>query len=169
MTLGTVAHQVPLSRNSLGNNTGAGCHILLQEIFLTQGWNCVSFVFFIGRGVLYHKHHQRSPATISKSTFPVLFYFLCWIFPSRLSPSPSAFQHTQLYPVLIRLHRQGSFIYLPTPTVPSLPFSLPSGSTYFWSQGNTISIPLCSQPLKLLLSKTLMTSMILHLPGNAHY
>ena len=112
VTLGTVAHQVPLSRDSLGKNTGAGCHILLQEIFLTQGWNCVSFVFCIDRGVLYHKHHQRSPATISKSTFPVLFYFLCWIFPSRLSPSPSAFQHTLLYPILMRLHRGRGALFI---------------------------------------------------------
>ena len=25
--------------DSLGNNTGVGCHALLQGIFLTQGWN----------------------------------------------------------------------------------------------------------------------------------
>ena len=32
----TVAYQAPLS---MGKNTGAGCHFLLQEIFLTQGLN----------------------------------------------------------------------------------------------------------------------------------
>ena len=39
VTLWTVAHQVPLSWNSPGKNTGAGCHALLQGIFLTQGLN----------------------------------------------------------------------------------------------------------------------------------
>ena len=34
-----VAHQAPLSRNSLGENTGVGCHFLLQGIFPTQGSN----------------------------------------------------------------------------------------------------------------------------------
>ena len=37
VTLWTVAHQVPLSWNSPGKNTGAGCHALLQGIFPTQG------------------------------------------------------------------------------------------------------------------------------------
>ena len=31
--------QAPLSRNFPGKNAGAGCHFLLQEIFLTQGLN----------------------------------------------------------------------------------------------------------------------------------
>ena len=35
----TVAHQAPLSWNSPGNNTGVGCHSLLQGIFPTQGSN----------------------------------------------------------------------------------------------------------------------------------
>ena len=34
-----VAHQAPLSMNFPGKNTGAGCHFLLQGIFLTQGMN----------------------------------------------------------------------------------------------------------------------------------
>ena len=32
-----VAHQAPLSLVLSGKNTGAGCHFLLQEIFLIQG------------------------------------------------------------------------------------------------------------------------------------
>ena len=39
MTLWTVAHQVPLSLRFSSKNTGVGCHILLQGIFLTQGSN----------------------------------------------------------------------------------------------------------------------------------
>ena len=35
----TVAHQAPLSMDSLGKNTGVGGHSLLKEIFLTQRLN----------------------------------------------------------------------------------------------------------------------------------
>ena len=38
-TICSVAHQAPLSWNSSGENTGAGCHALLQRMFLTQGLN----------------------------------------------------------------------------------------------------------------------------------
>ena len=46
--------------NSLGKNTGVGCHALIQGLFLTQGSNsglphC--------RWVLYHLSHQGSPVT----------------------------------------------------------------------------------------------------------
>ena len=34
-----VAHQAPQPRDSLGKNTGVGCHALFQGIFLTQGSN----------------------------------------------------------------------------------------------------------------------------------
>ena len=48
--------------NSLGKNTGVGCHSLLLRIFPTQGSNpglpqC--------RQILYHLSHQRSPPTSS--------------------------------------------------------------------------------------------------------
>ena len=33
----TVAHQTPLSMGIPGENTGVGCHYLLQGIFLIQG------------------------------------------------------------------------------------------------------------------------------------
>ena len=54
-TLWTVAHQAPLVHgDSPGKNTGVGCHVLLQGVFLTQGLNlCLlnilhwqAFVFF---------------------------------------------------------------------------------------------------------------------------
>ena len=35
----TVAHQAPLSIDSPGKDTEMGCHVLLQEIFPTQGSN----------------------------------------------------------------------------------------------------------------------------------
>ena len=36
-TLGTIAHEAPLSVGFSRQNTGVGCHFLLQEIFLTYG------------------------------------------------------------------------------------------------------------------------------------
>ena len=39
LTLWTVAHHTPLSMGSPGKNTGVGCYLLLQGIFLTQGLN----------------------------------------------------------------------------------------------------------------------------------
>ena len=55
--LRTVADQVLCPWNSLGKNTGADCHFLLQEIYLTQQSNpgvlhC--------RKILYHLSHQRN-------------------------------------------------------------------------------------------------------------
>ena len=38
-TLWTVAHQTLCPWNSPGENTGVGCHTLLQGIIPTQGWN----------------------------------------------------------------------------------------------------------------------------------
>ena len=39
VTLWSVAHQAPLSRDSPGRNTGVGCHFLPQGMFQTQGSN----------------------------------------------------------------------------------------------------------------------------------
>ena len=39
VTLWTVAHQISLSIDSPGKNTGVGGHVLLQRTFLTQGSN----------------------------------------------------------------------------------------------------------------------------------
>ena len=44
--------------NSLGKNTGVGCHSLLQGIFPTQGSN-LGFLHF--RQIRYHLSHQESP------------------------------------------------------------------------------------------------------------
>ena len=51
------------SWNSVGNNTGLGCHFLLQGIFPTQGSN-VGLPHF--RQILYHLSHQGSPNSIFK-------------------------------------------------------------------------------------------------------
>ena len=44
MTQWTVASRLPCPWDSPGKNTEAGCHVLLQGIFLTQGsnWRCLS-------------------------------------------------------------------------------------------------------------------------------
>ena len=44
-----------------GKNTAAGCHVLLQEIFLPGDRTCIPCVFYIGRQVLYQLSHQGSP------------------------------------------------------------------------------------------------------------
>ena len=43
----TVACQAPLSMGFPRQNTGVGCHFLLQGIFPTQGWTWVSRI--VGR------------------------------------------------------------------------------------------------------------------------
>ena len=58
VTTWTVACQAPLSMGFSGNNTGVGCHFLLQGIFPTQGSNphllhC--------RQILLQLSHLRSP------------------------------------------------------------------------------------------------------------
>ena len=60
-TLQNVARQALLSRDSSGKNTGVGCPVLLQEIFLTQGLNLHPFCFLHCRQILYHLSHQGSP------------------------------------------------------------------------------------------------------------
>ena len=49
----TVVRQAPLSRSFPGKNTGVGCHFLLQGIFPTRDWTFISWVFCVGRWVLY--------------------------------------------------------------------------------------------------------------------
>ena len=53
----TVSLQAPLSMDFPGKNAGVGCHFLLQEIFLTQGFN---LGFPHCRQKLYHPYHQGS-------------------------------------------------------------------------------------------------------------
>ena len=59
----SVACQAPLPWDSPGKNTGVGCHLLLQVIFLTQGSNpgllhC--------RQTVYHLSHWGSPMAESE-------------------------------------------------------------------------------------------------------
>ena len=55
-TLWTVAHQAPLSMDSLGKNTGVGCHFLLQGIFLNQDLNpcLLCLLHWQGEALLLH-------------------------------------------------------------------------------------------------------------------
>ena len=65
-TLWTVACQAPLW-DSPNESTGVGCHFLLQGIFLTRGLNPHLLHLCIGRQVLYHYHHLRSPLLPKRS------------------------------------------------------------------------------------------------------
>ena len=62
VTLWTVAHQAPLSRNSPGKNTGVGCHFLLQGTFQTQGSN---------PGLLCLLHWQMSYCHLGSPLMPL--------------------------------------------------------------------------------------------------
>ena len=64
--------------DSLGKNTGAGCHALLQGIFPTQGLNpglphC--------RWILYHLSHQGSPC-VCANIFERICVLCVWMFVS---------------------------------------------------------------------------------------
>ena len=52
-TLWNIAHQVPLSMDSPGRNTRVGCHVLLQGIFPTQGFNSVLSPALQAHSLLY--------------------------------------------------------------------------------------------------------------------
>ena len=49
-----------------GKNIGAGCHLLLHWIFLTQGSNLHSCVSCIGRQILYHYANWEASAVEQK-------------------------------------------------------------------------------------------------------
>ena len=78
-TLWTVAFQAPLSMEFSRQEYWSGCHILLQGIFLTQGWNpglphC--------RQILYCLNHQAIPNEYgifpTQGSNPCLSCLLCW-------------------------------------------------------------------------------------------
>ena len=52
---------------SPGKNTGVGCHVLLQEIFATQGW---SPGLLHCRQILNHLNHQGSPRILGWVAYP---------------------------------------------------------------------------------------------------
>ena len=58
----TVAHQAPLSMEFSRQNTGVGCHVLRQGIFLTQESNPG---LLHGRSILYYLNHL--PLSLDKS------------------------------------------------------------------------------------------------------
>ena len=63
-TLWTVAHQAPLSMEFSRQDTGVGCHFLLQEIFLTQELN---------PRLLHLLHWQVDSFTTAPSGKPILY------------------------------------------------------------------------------------------------
>ena len=54
----TVARQALRPWDSLGKNTGGGCHFLLQGVFPTQGSN---LGLLYCKRILYHLSHLRNP------------------------------------------------------------------------------------------------------------
>ena len=69
------SHQVlSVSMDFPDKNTGAGCHFLLQGIFLTQGSNLYLFCLPHCRWTLYPMSHRGSPACYNPSTFPLSKY-----------------------------------------------------------------------------------------------
>ena len=54
-------------RDSLGKNTGLGCHALLQGIFPSQGLNSG---LLHCRWTLYHVSHQESPRILDWVAYP---------------------------------------------------------------------------------------------------
>ena len=56
-----------------GKNTGVGCHGLLQGIYPTRGWTCISYVSCVGRWLLYRWHHLGS---LYISINALIFYHL---------------------------------------------------------------------------------------------
>ena len=75
----TVAHQVPLSMDSPGKNTGVGCHDFLQGIFPTQGLNLCLLWLLHRRQILYQGSYLGSPTYIAKYYYqhPLLKWCIC--------------------------------------------------------------------------------------------
>ena len=65
VTLGTVAHQAPLSLGFPDKNTRLGSHFLLRGYSQPRDWTCVSC---IGRQILYH--WATWEAQVSRSCLP---------------------------------------------------------------------------------------------------
>ena len=66
ITLWTIAHQAPLSMGFSKQNTGGGCHFLLQGIFQTQGLNVCLACLLLCRQILYPLSNLRSPPVMVK-------------------------------------------------------------------------------------------------------
>ena len=66
----TVAHQAPLSMGFFRQNTGVGCHFLLQGIFLTQGSNPHLLSLLHWQVDSLPLHHLGSLAGHSKCVLP---------------------------------------------------------------------------------------------------
>ena len=69
VTLWTVAHQLLCSWDSPGNNTGVGCHALLQVIFPTQGSN-LSLLFLL--------HLQAGSLPLAPPGKPPHMHYCLW-------------------------------------------------------------------------------------------
>ena len=64
VSLGTAAHQPPLSKDFPGKNTGMGCHALLQGSSWPRDSSRVFTSPAFGRWVLYHQRHLGNPISL---------------------------------------------------------------------------------------------------------
>ena len=76
----TIAHRTPLSRDFPGEDTGVGCHFLLQQNFRTQAWNqcllhwrqvCTSLSH---KEMLYNMHFLQ---IVLEDTSHLIVYIYC--------------------------------------------------------------------------------------------
>ena len=78
----TVAHQAPCPWNSLGKNTGLGCHPLLQGIFLAHGSNLHLLYLLHFKQIILLLRYQGSPLvsvhpSVKNTDFISLIDFSC--------------------------------------------------------------------------------------------
>ena len=79
--------RLPCTYNFPSKNTAAGCHVLLQEIFLPRDRTCIPCVFCIGRQVLYQLSHQGSPI------FSIAIYMMYYQFEEYMAHGPYFIAH----------------------------------------------------------------------------
>ena len=93
-----------------GNNTGVGCHFLLQRIFLIQGSKRVNC---IGRWFLY-LCHQGCPHGVNEKKVKVKSFNCVWLFATPWTVAHQA-------PSSMEFSRQGYWSGLPFPSPGDLP------------------------------------------------
>ena len=129
--------------NSLGKNTGVGCHSLLQGIFPTQGSN---LGLLHCRWILYCLNHQETPIT-SKDALMNGKWKLSWKMAQLFALQMGRLQSTY-YPSLPGAHSGRGLDISLLATFPRLP-SLPP--TYWCFTGSHQTLAHKSSPQSLLL------------------
>ena len=83
--------------NFPGKNTAAGCHVLLQRIFLPMNQTCIPCIFCIVGQVLYQLSHQESPI------FSIAIYIMYYQFEEHMAHGPYFIAH-KLQHMISRAH-----------------------------------------------------------------